>query len=117
MVKKKIEPGTFRFLMYFNEKIICERIWCYDIEKTPLKFELEIELDEVSRIIETHLNRGYEDNEITHQYVITYDSGDHLLESIVNIRKRPWKELYRLDIRPLLTEIRDRLKLGMRFYM
>ena len=111
------EEKTFRFVMFHNNLIVCERVWQKDETVKLTKIELELEFDEVVKIIDEYLNKDYQDGEIIHTYTIMYEDAEVKHEKEIGIRKRPWKELYSLDIRPKLQEIRDRLKLGFMYYL
>ena len=116
-MKTKIETGTFRFVMFHGDRIVCDRIWKKDEKIRPNKFELELEFDEVVRIVDLMLNAGYEENETIHTYTVMYEDFQTKLQKEIQIKKRPWKDLYHLDIRPRLPEIRDRLRYGLMYYL
>lgn len=106
-INKPIKPKSCRFLVYYNNVIICERFWGF---KTLPVITNEM-FSEVVTSIDSHLNDEFKSNQIAFNVTVRVETPDSVVEKEIPIRNRQPKLLYRLDLKPILDSIR--LKLGL----
>jgi hypothetical protein len=104
---RTLKPNTFRFLVFYGNVIICERLW----EIKPTLDMNDETLTDVTKLIDTHLNSEFMSSNVAYKVTVRYETSYMVADKEIEIRNRHPKLLYRLDVKPIIRDIC--IKLGL----
>jgi hypothetical protein len=102
-----MDNNRFTFALSAHNKIIVERYW-----RIPNNNQDSIlDIESVVNLIDNYINEKYINNETIYTIVVSFKYLNEDIKRYIDIKDRSKRELYRIDIRPILELIRRSLKL------